>query len=476
MLLINLQIGIILTILELILILTLVVSLLLLVLERGDKLIVSMTGAGISIALGVLPYWTVGGVANQTLLPEGINSLLSKIEPDLMFIIIGMTLLVGVTAETGIYELIAIKIIKLSHGNQTKLMLYLSLLSMLFAAFLDAYMAIIIIGTITLVSANVLFREADNEPINPKPFLLAEALFANVGGMLTRVASPPNLILGAHFQIPFLDFSVAMFPVVVLSAIGTFFILEFFFRKDLHVKISQHSIDQLMNLDENNVIRDPKLLRRAIVIILLTIIGFFLSSFAGDIKIELGYIALAGGFSAVALVSGKKPDETLHHIEWSVVFFYAGLLTMVGLVEQAHLLEPLVQPIEYIFDFNPFVGLGSIVIFNVVISSVLDNIPMAAIMTGVIDGLGKYLGFSLSSSQIRPMVWAAVIGTNAGGNVTPIASAAGVQVVQILNRERETSRHISFFEFFKIGVLVAMVPVVIGIAYVILVAKFFYGW
>ena len=161
------------TYLELVLLLTLVICLILLVLEKGDKLIVSMTGAGISIVAGALPYWTVDGVANQTLLPDGIQTLLSKIEPDLMFIIIGMTLLVGVTAETGIYELIAIKIIKLSKGNQTRLLLYLSLLSMTFAAFLDAYMAIIIIGTITLVSANVLFREVDNEPINPKPFLFA---------------------------------------------------------------------------------------------------------------------------------------------------------------------------------------------------------------------------------------------------------------------------------------------------------------
>lgn len=460
------------TALDLILLLTLIICLILLVIEKGDKLIVSMAGAGLSIAVGILPYWH----DNQTALLPDIDFLLAKIEPDLMFIIIGMTLLVGVTAETGIYELIAIKIIKLSHGNQTKLLLYLSLLSMIFAAFLDAYMAIIIIGTITLVSSNILFKESDNEPINPKPFLLAEALFANVGGMLTRVASPPNLILGAHFQISFLEFSIAMFPVVFVSAIGTFILLEFFFRKDLHIKISDDSIEQLMNLDENNVIRDPRLLKRAIFILLFTILGFFLSSFAGAIKIELGYIALAGGFSAVALVSSEKPDKTLHHIEWAVVFFYAGLLTMVGLVEEAHLLEPLVQPIESIFDLDKNLGLVSIVVFNAVISSVLDNIPMAAIMTGVIDGLGEYLGFTLNSTQIHPLVWAAVIGTNAGGNVTPIASAAGVQVVEILNREKDPLRHISFFEFFKIGVFVAMIPVVVGSFYVIAVANLFYGW
>ena len=213
------------SILSLILLITLIICLALLVLERGDKLVVSLTGAGVSIAAGALPYWQSPSYAYPTFLPDGINSLLSFIEPDLMFIIIGMTLLVGVTAETGIYELIAIKIIKLSKGNQTKLLLYLSLLTMTFAAFLDAYMAIIIIGTITLVSANILFKEIDNEPINPKRFLLAEALFAIVGGMITRDASPPNLILGADFEISFVEFTIAMFRVVFLSAIGTFIFL-----------------------------------------------------------------------------------------------------------------------------------------------------------------------------------------------------------------------------------------------------------
>lgn len=453
------------TIIEFLLTLTLIISLLLLIAEKGDKLIVSMTGAGISIGLGILPYWKSG---SEVLLPD-IFDLLNLIEPDLMFIIIGMTLLVGVTAETGLYELIAIKIIKFSKCEQPKLLLYLSILSMIFAAFLDAYMAIIIIGTITLVSCNVLIRESDNEPINPKIYLLSEALFANIGGMLTRVASPPNLILGAHFNISFLEFSIVMFPVVFLSAIGSFILLRFFFRKDLQIKISQDSINQLMSLDESNIIRDTKLLKRAIFIILLTIVGFFLSSFAGDIKIELGYIALAGGFSAVALVSSEKPDKTLRHIEWSVVFFYAGLLTMVGLVEKAHLLDPLVKPIEDIFVIDPYFGIISIVLLNVVISSILDNIPMAAIMTGVIDELVAFLGINP-----KPLIWAAVVGTNAGGNITPIASAAGIQVVQILNRESDKSRHLSFFEFFKIGIFIAMIPMIIGTVYILILAKYIY--
>ena len=94
---------------------------------------------------------------------------------------------------------------------------------------------------------------------------------------------------------------------------------------------------------------------------------------------------------------------------------------------------------------------------------------MAAIMTGVIDELTLYLGINP-----LPMIWAAVIGTNAGGNITPIASAAGVQVISILNRETDKSRHLSFFEFFRVGVFVALITVIIGIVYVLILANFYY--
>ena len=70
------------SILSLILLITLIICLALLVLERGDKLVVSLTGAGVSIAAGPLPYWQTSSYAYPTLLPDGINSLLSFNEPD----------------------------------------------------------------------------------------------------------------------------------------------------------------------------------------------------------------------------------------------------------------------------------------------------------------------------------------------------------------------------------------------------------
>ena len=439
----------------------------LLVVEKGDKILVSLTGAGLALFLAILPLW---GENKDHIIIEGVEDLLHLIEPDLMFIIIGMTLLVGVCSETGIFEWIALKILKASNGNLTKLLLYLCILTLIFASFLDAYMAILIIGTITIVSSNGLYYE-NGDPINPRPFLLAEAFFANIGGMLTRVASPPNLILGSHFNISFFEFSLVMFPLVFASALVSYFILKFIFRKELNQKISDISIKRLQQLDESQVIRERRLFNRAALLIILTVIGFFLSSFFLE-SLELGYIALAGGFASIALVSGKKADHALKNIEWPIIFFYCGLLTVVGIVEKADLLVPIVEPIENIFGINLTFGLILIIMLNTFFSSFLDNIPMAAIMTNVIDSIKTDLGFT--SNQIKPLIWAAVIGTNTGGNITPIASASGVQAVEMLNREKDPSRHVKVFDFIKIGIFLALTTVVLGNIYVLLLANFVY--
>ena len=446
---------------DLILILNFVIVLTLITIEKGDKILVAMTGAGISLFLAILPR-------EEGVLISDINELLKLIEPDLMFIIIGMTLLVTVTNETGVYEWIALKLIKFSKGNQIKLFFYFCFLSMIFAAFLDAYMAILIVGTITIVSSHGLFKEKDNKPINPKPFLIAEILFANIGGMLTRIASPPNLILGSHFNINFLEFTLIMIIPVLVTAVFSFLILLLVFRPYLVEKISKDSIQRLFAIDEDLIIRDPKLFKRANFILILTILGFFILPFLLP-SIELGYIAIAGGFLAIALVSSESSDESLKRVEWSVVFFYSGLLTIVGILEKSDLLTPLIKPLESILDINPMFGLIIFAFLVFILSSILDNIPVAAMAKEFISEIGFNTGLN-----VNPLIWLAVVATNSGGNVVPIASAAGIQGVEMLNREEDEEHHLSFFSFFKIGFPIALLSMVIGIIYVLILTFLIY--
>ncbi|MHA2109372.1 MAG: SLC13 family permease [Candidatus Hodarchaeales archaeon] len=428
-----------------------VLTLSLIIFEKTHKTLAAMLGAGLSLLVAITP----GSASDDQAIIPDVEHLLELIEIDLILVIIGITLMVGVARTTGIFDYVTIVLLKKSGDNQYKLLIAFSLLTMVFSAFLDAYMAILLMGSITIVGCEAL-------NINPKPFILAEAIFSNLGGTMTRIASPPNLIIGGHFDIDFVSFLLLTAPFVLISAAFTIIIWMFLFRKDLSKGISKLSYNEVLLIDERTVIQDPKGFKIAIIVMTLTIIGFAITSFL-PFEIELGYVAMAGGFLMVGLV-GTDVEKSLEKVEWPVVFFLIGLLIIVGIAEKAQLLEILILPIESLFHIDPLFGVISLQWISAFASSILDNVPVASIMTVVMDSLlldNPELSFNTLLTTV-------VIGTNLGGNITPIGSASSVQAITILKRSDNLKARATFIEFMKFGIIVTTVHLLIGTIYVLL--------
>ncbi|MFX1515938.1 MAG: SLC13 family permease [Promethearchaeota archaeon] len=437
-------------ILELLIASFFILTLLLIIFEKTHKTLAAMLGAGLSLLVAITP----GSASNGEALIPDVEHLLELIEIDLILVIIGITLMVGVARTTGIFDYITIVLLKKSGDNQYKLLIAFSLLTMLFSAFLDAYMAILLMGSITIVGCDAL-------DINPKPFILAEAVFSNLGGTMTRIASPPNLIIGGHFDIDFITFLLLTAPFVLISAIFTILLWTVLFRKDLSQGISKLSYNEVLLIEERTVIQDPRGFKIAFVVMTFTIIGFALTSFL-PFELELGYVAMAGGFLMVGLIS-TDVEKSLEKVEWPVVFFLIGLLIIVGIAERAHLLDLLIIPIEGLFEVNLLFGVVILQWINAIASSFLDNVPVASIMTVVMDSLiVHYPTLSFNSLLV-----AVVIGTNLGGNITPIGSASSVQALTILKRSDNVKARTTFIEFMKFGTIITLMHLIIGTIYVL---------
>jgi len=428
-----------------------ILTLLLIIFEKTHKTLAAILGAGLSLLVAITP----GSASNGEALIPDVEHLLELIEIDLILVIIGITLMVGVARTTGIFDYITIVLLKKSGDNQYKLLIAFSLLTMLFSAFLDAYMAILLMGSITIVGCDAL-------DINPKPFILAEAVFSNLGGTMTRIASPPNLIIGGHFDIDFITFLLLTAPFVLISAFFTILLWTVLFRKDLSQGISKLSYNEVLLIEERTIIQDPKGFKIAFVVMTFTIIGFAITSFL-PFELELGYVAMAGGFLMVGLV-GTDVEKSLEKVEWAVVFFLIGLLIIVGIAEKAHLLDLLFIPIEGLFQVNLLFGVVALQWINAIASSALDNVPVASIMTIVMDSLIiHYPTLSFNSLLV-----AVVIGTNLGGNITPIGSASSVQAITILKRSDNEIARTTFIEFMKFGTIITLMHLIIGTFYVLI--------
>jgi Na+/H+ antiporter NhaD/arsenite permease-like protein len=131
---------------------------------------------------------------------------------------------------------------------------------------------------------------------------------------------------------------------VFITGILTYIFWAFLFRKDFSKKISRSNYEEILLIDEKTVVSNQRDFNIAIIILILTIFGFAIPSFL-PFKIELGYIAIAGGFVMLGFI-GESVDQALEKVEWSLVFFMIGLLTIVGIAEKVGILEILASPIE----------------------------------------------------------------------------------------------------------------------------------
>jgi Na+/H+ antiporter NhaD/arsenite permease-like protein len=89
-----------------------------------------------------------------------------------------------------------------------------------------------------------------------------------------------------------------------------------------------------------------------------------------------------------------------------------------------------------------------------ILSGLTDNVPLAAMLAQM-----------LPADTAMDVWWAAIIGGNLGGNITPIGSAAVVVGVTLMKRE---GIKITFVGFMRTAAPFAIVQLLIGSAYVLL--------
>ncbi len=141
--------------------------------DRVNKTLVALCGAAIVLALGV-----VGS-------DDVFFSRETGIDWDVIFLLLGMMIIVGVLRQTGVFEYIAIWSAKRAKGSPLRIMILLVLVTAVASALLDNVTTVLLIAPVTLLVC-------DRLEINPVPFLIAEVFASNIGGASTLVGDPPE--------------------------------------------------------------------------------------------------------------------------------------------------------------------------------------------------------------------------------------------------------------------------------------------
>ncbi|MBN2147905.1 MAG: ArsB/NhaD family transporter [Anaerolineales bacterium] len=373
--------------------------------EKLNRTITSMAGAALMVGLGI----GLGFFSEE--------QAIAAIDFNTIGLLMGMMILVALLEPTGFFQFLAVWAGRFSRGKPLRLLILMGTVTTIFSMFLDNVTTVVLIAPVTILICEIL-------GISPVPYLMAEALLSDTGGVATLVGDPPNVLIGSAAGLTFTDFLTHSLPVVVVAWLVALVLLRFLFRRELSVKPPH--VEAVMKLNPRQTLDDWKTARRVLIVLGLAIFTFFLEEWLG---ISPAFVAM--GAAAVALVwTRPNIQETLQRIDWSVLVFFGALFVMVGGLEAAGVLDLMVNGLQSMEQIPP-VLLGIIIIWVVAgLSAFVDNVPITIALIPVLEGLGA------SGMNIQPLWWALVFGAGFGGNGTIIGSTANIVVASLSERTR----------------------------------------
>jgi Na+/H+ antiporter NhaD/arsenite permease-like protein len=382
-----------------------VVSLVLIFSEKINRSIAGIAGAVLMVAIGkVLGFYSE-------------EAALEVIDFNTIGLLLGMMVLVAMLEPTGFFQYIAVWAARASRGKPMRLFVLLGSITTLLSMFLDNVTTVVLIAPVTILICEIL-------GISPLPYLMAEALLSDTGGVATLVGDPPNVLIGSAAGFSFNDFLVYSFPIVAVAWIATLMLLSFLFRDELSK--APRDAEAVLSLDPAQSLDQPKTARRILIVLFAAILLFFVHH---ALHISPALIAVSAAAAALVWV---QPDmqETFKKVEWSVLIFFAALFVMVGGLEAAGVLESIVRLMERLSSIPP-VWFGVSLIWIVAgLSAVVDNVPITIALIPVIRGLGE------TGMDITPLWWALAFGAGFGGNGTIIGSTANIIVTTLSEKTR----------------------------------------
>jgi Na+/H+ antiporter NhaD/arsenite permease-like protein len=411
-----------------------VVAYVLIATERFNQTLVALAGA---TAMFFLP------VINSD---EVFYSRDTGVNWDVLFLLLGMMIIVSVVRQTGVFEYVAIWSTKRAKGSPLRVMILLVLVTALGTAVLDNVTTVLLIAPVTLLVC-------DRLDISPAPFLIVEALAANIAGAATLVGDPTSIIIGTGAHLSFLAFTANMAPAVLIVLAVLLMLLPRLFPGFFTVDAER--VADVMSLNEKEVIRNRKLLIQCGIVLVAVVAGFVLHR---EIRMEPSLVAMAGA-GILIVISGLRREFYLSSVDWESLLFFAGLFVMVGALVRTGVINNLALAASHLTRGNAWTATLLILTVSFTLGSIINNVLYAATMTPVVGQLAETIPGHDSSGVLW---WALLLGTVLGGNLTAVGASANIVAVGIAQR---AGHPVSFWDFTRRGAVVTVISFVLSVGY-----------
>lgn len=395
---------------------------------KWNEAMIALAGAILLLILGLI-----------TPLDAGIV-LLKEWNTFLFFL--GMISLSVLVEVAGLFDWLAVQAARLSGNSARRLFLNTFLLGSLISMLLSN-------DATALILTPIVYSLVTRLRLPVLPYLFACTFIADTASFLLPVSNPINIIVTSHFPLDLLTFLRLLFlPGLLCICInaGVFF---FLYRRQLQ---GRFDIKRLPSIEES--VKHKAYFRYTCAVLVLVAVAYIIGSAT---QFPLSLVALGG---ALLLLAGALfwKQTTLWHtgkqISWSIFGFIAGMFIVVQAVESTGLTAQFGQLLLHLSGGSSF---GAVMIGTLgaaLGTNLINNVPMAVVLTS-----------SLRSIQHAPIaiqhgfIAATVFGCDLGPNLTTVGSLATVLWLLILRRR---NLDVSGLDYFKVGILVTPLMLVVG--------------
>lgn len=358
--------------------------------------------------IGQLGFWFPG---EQHIESQGVNW-------QTIIFIGGMMVMVEGLGAVGFFRWICLYVARLVGGRVIPILIAFMLLSGFLSMFIDSITVLLFLTSIIIELARML-------KFNPVPIIIASIFAANTGGAATMSGDPPNIIIGTAFGYTFVDFAINTGPIAwigMLAALGFFYLA---FRKILTQSDDPATLLTAVPLPSTAIV-NPRLFKINTGIFILVIVLLITHAETG---LSVALIGVIAG-TLTLLFAGRGIPHVLKQVDWRTLLFFVGLFISVGGLEETGVLKMVAVYIGEVSGGSLFIVIPIILWISAFASAIVDNIPFAATMVPVIRQLSQTAGFPLPT-----LAWTLALGTDIGGNATPIGASANVVGTAIAERE-----------------------------------------
>ncbi len=285
-----------------------------------------------------------------------------------------------------------------------------------------------------LVMAPIALAMCKKLKMNPTSFMVGLAVMSNLEGTATLVGDPPSMIFASYAGYNFNDFFVHN------GHLSIFFIMQagmlagcvFFYA--IFSKLKEKPVSG----------GEPVISYLPTGLLLLMIFGLAGISFIPDSVTENlpfknfisgSFVMILGILGVLWYICSQKKSksetwELISGLDWETILFLIGIFVIVGALSETGLLSDFAGFLARISGGSKFLGFILILAVSVIISGFVDNVPYIIVMLPVAGSLAESVGVAKEL-----YMFALLVGSCLGGNLTPYGASANVVAMGIVKKE-----------------------------------------